>query len=297
MRRRLLLSAPLLALPLLRTARAAGAPLRVVATFSILADLVHQVGGDQVAVTSLVGPGADVHTFQPKPSDLNTLRTADVVVSNGLGLEGWLERLVKSSGFKGRRIVASTGIDTRTFKEDGKTVTDPHIWQDPKKARDMALTIAVGLAVADKANEDAYTTAVKAFREAVAAADKDIQAKIDAIPKEKREIITTHDAFGYYGARYGVVFRAAQGISTEAEPTARGMAKLAAQIRHDHVRAVFVEAMTSPRLAETLAREAGAIVGPPVFSDSLSPPGGPAATYLDMLRYNTAEFTKAMAAQ
>ena len=296
MRRRSFLAAPLLAAPF-GTASAAEDPLPVVATFSILADLVAQVGGGLVSVTALVGPGADVHAFQPRPSDVARLARAAVVVENGLGLEGWLSRLVRSSGFKGRVIVASAGIPVRTFQEDGRTVTDPHIWQDPARARRMVATIAAGLASADPAHADVYAARASDYEARIKRADDAITRAVAAVPKRKREIITSHDAFGYYGARYGIAFRAAQGISTEFEPTPRDLARLAAQIRRDHVRAVFLETMTDPRLVEALAREAGAIVGPAVYSDTLSAPGGPAGTYLDLLRYNTDAFTKAMAAQ
>ena len=269
----------------------------IVATFSILADMASRIGGDRVSVATLVGPGADAHTFQPRPSDLVRLKDAAVLVENGLGLEGWLARMVRSSGFKGRRITATDGIKPRTFQEGGRTVTDPHVWQDPRLARTMVATIAAGLAAADSANAAAYADRAGAFATEIGAADAEILRAIEAIPASKRKVITSHDAFGYYGARYGITFRAAQGISTESEPTARDLARLAAQIRRDGIKAVFVETMADPRLAAALARESGAIVGPPVYSDNLSPPRGPAATYLDMLRHNTAAFTAAMAAQ
>ncbi len=295
MRRRLLLSGSLLACaPRLVSAQGR---LSVVATFSILGDLAARVGGDRVAVASLVGPGADAHTFQPRPSDLLRLKDAAVLVENGLGLEGWMNRMARSAGFAGQRIVASAGVRPRSFQEGGKTVTDPHIWQDPRNAATMVAAIAAGLGKADPAGAPDYAARARAFAAEIAEADAAIERAMAAIPPDKRQVITSHDAFGYYGARYGIRFRAAQGLSTDAEPTPRDLARLAAQIRRDRIRAVFVETMADPRLAETLARESGAIVGPAVYSDSLSPPGGPAATYLDMLRHNTAAFAAAMAAQ
>ena len=283
--------ATLLATP----AAAQAAPLKVVATFSILADLVHQVGGPAVTIATLVGPGADAHVFQPRPSDLRTLGAAEVLVQNGLGFEGWMDRMAQSAGFHGRRITAAAAVARRTFQEAGRTVTDPHAWQDPRNAALMVDAIAQGLAAAAPAEADAVRARAQAYQARIAEADTAIQRAFDAIPPARRQIITTHDAFGYYGARYGITVRAAQGISTDAEPTPRDLARLVAQIRRDRIRTVFIETMTSPRLAETLAREAGATVGPPVFSDSLSPPGGPAPTYLDMLRHNTGAFTAAMA--
>ncbi len=297
MHRRQLFAAPITLSLFGPSARAASGPAPIVASFTILADMVRQVGGDQVDVTSLVGPGGDVHTFQPRPSDSFRLQAAAVVVENGLGLEGWLTRLVAASGFHGRRISAAKDISTRTFSEDGRTVTDPHVWQDPRRAVAMVATIADGLAAALPDAAAPIRGRAAAFTAAILQQDAAIETAIAAIPPAKRQVITSHDAFGYYGARYGIVFRAAQGISTEFEPTPRDLARLAAQIRRDHIRAIFVETMTDPRLAQALAREAGAIVGGQVYSDSLSSPDGPAPTYLDMLRHNTALLTEAMAKQ
>lgn len=277
-----------------QTAPAQATALQVVVSFTILGDLIHQVGGDHIAVTSLVGPDADVHTFQPRPSDLARLATAAVMVENGLGLEGWMTRLVASSGFHGRRVTAAAGLPTRTFTEDGRTTTDPHVWQDPRLAIRMVTTILAGLSAADPAHAAAYAANAAAFTDAIRKQDGAIEQAMAEIPRARRQIITSHDAFGYYAARYGITMRAAQGITTESEPTPRDLARLAAQIRRDNIRAVFVENMTDPRIANSLAREAGAIVGGKVYSDSLSPPDGPAPTYLAMLQHNTRLFTQAM---
>ena len=276
---------------------AAPVPVGVVASFSILADFAGRVGGDAVSVSSLVVADGDAHTFQPRPSDLGRLRSAGVIVENGLGLEAWLGRLVRSSGFRGQRIVASAGVGPRNFQEGGKTVTDPHCWQDPRNAARMVGTIAQGLAAADPARAESYRQRGDAFAAEILEQDAAIERIMAAIPAAKRQVITSHDAFGYYGARYGVVFRGVQGLNTDAEPTPRDLARLAAQIRRDRIRAVFVENMTDPRIAEVLAREAGAIIGGKVYSDSLSPPGGPAGSYLAMLRHNTALFAGAMSQQ
>ena len=293
MRRRLLLASPILAC--FRAARAAAAgPIPVVASFTILADLAQRVGGDRIVVTALVGPDRDVHAFQPRPSDLGRLKTAAAVVENGLLLEGWLGRAERSAGFRGRPIVASAGIATRTFKDGGMMVTDPHVWQDPRNAAQMAATIAEGLGAVDAAGAEGYRARAAALMAEIMQADAEIARAMAAIPAAKRRVITSHDAFGYYGARYGIEFRAPQGLSTEGEPTPKDLARLAGQIRREGIRAVFVENMTDPRVAAALAREAGAVVGGKVYSDSLSPPDGPAGTYLAMLRHNTTLFTAAM---
>jgi zinc/manganese transport system substrate-binding protein len=288
--RRALLAAPLLP----AAGLAQGQALPVVASFSILADLVRQVGGDAVAVSSLVPSDGDPHAFHPRPGDLNALRAAAVVVENGLGLEGWLARLVQASGFGGVRVLASAGVEPRRMQEGGRAVPDPHIWQDPRLVVGMVRQIAEGLAGADAARAGAYRLRAESYAAKIRLLDAQIEGRLASVPPGRRRVITTHDAFGYYGARYGVTFLAAQGISTEAEPAPRALARLAAQMRQEGIRTVFLENMTDPRIARAIAREAGGSVGAKVYSDSLSPPGGPAPTWLDMLRYNTDQFAGAM---
>ena len=275
----------------------AWAAMPVVASFSILGDIVKQVGGDAVAVTVLVPPGGDVHTYDPRPSDVLAIRAARVVVVNGLGLEGWMDRLVSGASGGAVRVVASTGVKPRSMSEGGRAVTDPHAWQDPRNAVIYADVIADALSRADPPDADLYRANADRFIAQVRETDAWIERTLSPIPPAQRRIITSHDAFGYYGARYGIAFRGVQGIDTESEPTPRDIATLAAQIRRDHIRVVFVENMTDPRFAAALAREAGAVVGPTVYSDSLSPPAGPAASYIAMLRYNTSAFAAALSAK
>ena len=275
-------------------ARAAGV-LRVVASFSILGDMTRQVGGDAVSVESLVGPDGDVHVYEPRPKDLRTLMAADVLVRNGLGLEGWMDRLTGAVDFKGKVVVAAAKVTPRTMKEAGGAIaTDPHAWQDPDNATLYVRAIADGLAAAEPGNEAAYRASAERYAARIAQTGTWIEATLGGIPADQRRIITTHDAFGYYGARYGVEFLSAEGISTEFEPSAKAIAALVAQIKREKVRAVFIENMTSPRMAQMLARETGAVLGGTVYSDALSPPGGPAATYLAMLHHNTTLFAAAM---
>jgi len=267
----------------------------VVSSFTILADFVRAIGADDVESASLVPPDGDPHEFQPRPAHLNRIRSATAVVENGLGLEGWLSRLVQASGFHGRRIVASDGITPRRMQEGGRSIPDPHVWQDPQLAAKMVRAIGEGLGAGDPGRAGAYGSRAEAYLDQLGQLDAEIAARIDAIPPPKRRIITAHDAFAYYGARYGITFLAPLGISTEAEPSPRALASLAAQIRREGVHTVFLENMTDPRLARALAREAGAQVGPKLYSDSLSPPDGPAPNYIDLIRYNTAQFVAAMA--
>jgi zinc/manganese transport system substrate-binding protein len=226
MRRRSLLAALSLA-PLAPLAAGAAQPLRVVASFSILGDLARQVGGDAVAVKTLVGPDGDVHVYEPRPKDLRTLMAAGVLVRNGLGLEGWMDRLTGAAGFTGKVVVAADKVTPRTMTEAGGAVaTDPHAWQDPRNAIRYVQAIETGLAAADPANGAMYHAAAGRYAARIAEADAWIEARFGSIPAAQRRIITTHDAFGYYGARYGIEFLSAEGISTEFEPSAKAIAAL-----------------------------------------------------------------------
>jgi zinc/manganese transport system substrate-binding protein len=294
MRRRLLLAALLSAAAAPRVRAATTLP--VVASFSILADMTTSIGGDLVRVTMLVPPDGDAHSYQPRPSDLRAMQAAAVLVENGLGLEGFMARMAKSSGFRGIRIVATQAVTPRRMREGAKTVTDPHAWQDPRNGVLYARNIAAGLIRALPEAADQLRARADAYVAEIEAADRFVTETLGAVPPDRRRIITSHDAFGYFAARYGIEMIGVQGLSTESEPSARDMARLVAQIRREHIRAVFVENMTDGRLAETLARESGAVVGGQVFSDALSPPGGPADTYVKMLRHNATLFAGAMLA-
>jgi zinc/manganese transport system substrate-binding protein len=294
MDRRLLLTAAGY-LPLGAKAAGVAKPLRVVASFSILADLVRQIGGDAVSVDSLVGPDGDVHVYDPRPRDLRVLMQAGLLVRNGLGLEGWMDRLTSAAGYQGAVVVAADKVMRRTLKVSGGAIaTDPHAWQDPRNALDYVQSITGGLAAADASNAATYRDSAARYDSEILQVDRWIEARLEAIVPERRRVITTHDAFGYYGDRYRIEFLAAEGISTDSEPSAKAIAALVEQIKREKVRAVFIENMTSPRMAQMLARETGAVLGGTVYSDALSPPDGPAATYLRMLRHNTTLFAAAM---
>ncbi|HET6609612.1 MAG TPA: zinc ABC transporter substrate-binding protein [Rhodopila sp.] len=271
------------------------ARLPVIATFSILGDMVATVGGSRVAVRTLVGPDQDVHIYEPTPKDLRDLVASAAVIENGLGLEGWMARLTGAAGFKGRIIQAAAQVTPRTMKEDsGAIATDPHAWQNPRNGVLYVQAIAAGLSAADPGHAAAYADAAQHYADAIRQVDARIEAAFAPIPPDQRRIITTHDAFGYYGARYGIEFLAAEGISTESEPSAKAIAALVQQIKREKIHAVFIENMTGDRMARMLARETGAVLGGTVYSDALSPPGGPAATYLTMLDHNTHLFAAAM---
>jgi zinc/manganese transport system substrate-binding protein len=271
--------------------------IKTVATISILGDLVRNVGGDRVEVTTLVGPDSDAHVYAPTPGDARQLAAADIVFVNGLGLEGWMTRLVAASGSKAPTIVVSKGITPRKMPDEdrpGRTATDPHAWQSIADAKIYVANIRDGLSTIDPAGKAAYQTNGQAYLATLDELETEVTTVLAPIPPGRRKIITSHDAFGYFGAAYSVTFIAPEGLSTDAEPSAKDVARIIAQIRKQKIPAVFLENITDPRLMEQIARETGAIVGGKLYSDALSRPDGPAGTYVDMMRHNVRELAKAL---
>jgi zinc/manganese transport system substrate-binding protein len=285
---------------------AAGAePKKVVATFSILGDITAQIGGDAVTVEVLVKADEDAHGFEPKPSDVRLLTSADLIVANGLGFEPWLAKAVKASGAKAPVVVASKGVkalkseahdDKHGHKHDHHDhgPDDPHAWQNALNVKIYATNIAEALAKRDPANAAQYRARAAAYHAELDKLDGEIKWAFAPIPKGRRVAVTNHDAFAYFGKAYGVTFHSPIGVSTEAEPSAADVATLIKQIRADRITAVFVENMDDPRLIDQIARETGAKVGPRLYSDALSGPTGPASTYLAMMRHNAKAFAAAM---
>lgn len=304
-RRLLLASAAALALV---TPAAAQEPLRVVATFSILGDIVSEIGGDRVAVTTLVGADGDAHVYQPTPADAQAVAAAGVIVANGLGFEGWMDRLIEASGTGATLITASEGVKPRAFEEeDGHEghdhsddhghdhgAADPHAWQNVTNIALYAANIERGLSAADPQGASIYAANAAAYTGALDALDADIRAAIAALPENRRTVVTTHDAFGYFEAAYGLHFESPQGVSTEAEASAQDVAALITQVRDQGIGAVFVENIADPRLLEQIATETGARIGGTLYSDALSGPDGPAGTYIGMMRHNLSQLTAAL---
>ncbi|HLY56567.1 MAG TPA: zinc ABC transporter substrate-binding protein [Stellaceae bacterium] len=273
------------------TAQADEPKLKVVASFSVLADLVRQVGGDDAEIASLVGPDGDAHVYQPTPADAQTIATARVVVVNGLGLDAWMDRLEHAAGFAGRSVVASEGIDPIVVGG----APDPHAWQDVVNAEAYARNIAGGLSAADPAHAAGYASRLQSLEARLADLDRWIRERIDAVPEDKRRVITSHDAFAYFGKAYGVTFRAPVGMSEDSEPSAAAVAALVRRIRTDGTKALFVENMTDPRLVRELADEAGVTPGGTLYADALSRPGDGGETYDAMMRHNATLLAEAMA--
>ena len=290
------------------------APLKVVASFSILGDMVRNVAGSNAEVTVLVGPDGDAHTFEPGPADASALADADVLVMNGLGFEPWMVRLAAASGTKAKYVTASFGINPRRLTEEEKALDhedgekghdengypaaahdfDPHAWQNLRNGMTYVQNIADALAEKDPDNALVYRANAESYITELKKLDGWVRNELSKLPQEKRKVITTHDAFGYFGDAYRIDFISPLGIGNTAEPSAEALARLIDQIRQEKIRALFIENMSDPRMMETIARETGAEDGGTLYSDALSKPDGHAPTYVAMFRHNVPALIAAM---
>lgn len=266
---------------------------KIVASFSILGDLVRQVGGDDIDVKVLVGPDGDAHVYQPTPTDAKAVASANLLIINGLGFEGWIERLSSSAGYRGQVVIASKGITPLTFLEDTHNA-DPHAWQNIANAKLYVTNIRDALASIDAAHATRYRANAEQYLKKLDALETWTRQTLDTVPQGKRRLITTHDAFQYFARAYGIEFIAPEGVSTESEASAADMAKLVDMIRSQTVRAVFLENISDPRLMRQLEKDAHAYIGGTLYSDALSAPGGPAPTYEALIRHNVTELTRGM---
>jgi zinc/manganese transport system substrate-binding protein len=293
--------------------------LPVVASFSILGDFVSNVGGDRVSVITLVGPDGDGHTFQPSPKDAKNVAAAKVVFVNGLGFEGWMPRLAKASGTKAPIVEVTKGVTSHQMAEEvgeehveehaheGKAhdeahekghdhgETDPHAWQSVGNAKVMVANVRDGLIAADPDGKSVYEANAAAYTAKLDELEREVKDGIAKIPDDKRRVITSHDAFGYFAEAYGLDFVAPQGVSTDAEASAKAVAKIITQIKAEKIPAVFMENISDPRLIKRISDETGAKIGGTVFSDALSKRNEGGATYIDMMRHNIREFVGALA--
>ena len=284
---------------------ASAEPLKVVASFSIIADFARNVGGDRIALTTLVGPGGDAHVYEPRPADAAAMAKADLVLVNGLHFEGFLQRLVDTSGSRAVVAELTRGVETIGMREEHAHEAeeeghedhagehahehgdiDPHAFQSVANAKVYVSNIVEAFCKADAGGCPTYRANGEAYGAKLDALEAEVREAVAVIPSEKRVIITSHDAFGYFAHAYGIRFLAPEGISTESEASAADVARLVRQVREDKASAIFMENVTNPRLIEQIARETGQKVGGTLYSDALSPPGGPAATYIDMMRHN-----------
>lgn len=285
---------------------AAAEPLKVVASFSVIGDFAKNVGGDRIELTTLVGPNGDAHVYEPKPQDAVAMAGADVVLVNGLHFEGFLQRLVEASATKASVVELTKGVEPLAISEDeheGEAhkaeqgdnhaeaghdhgAIDPHAFQSIANAKVYMKNIADAFCAADAAGCETYKANATVYTGQLDALETEVKAAVASIPADKRTVITSHDAFGYFAHEYGIVFLAPEGISTEAEASAADVARLIEQVRHDKASAIFVENITNQRLIEQIAGETGLKIGGTLYSDALSEADGPAGTYIDMMKNN-----------
>jgi zinc/manganese transport system substrate-binding protein len=276
--------------------------LKVVASFSILGDMVRNVGGERIELVTLVGPNGDAHVYSPTPADGRRLTEAKIVFTNGLKFEGWIDRLIKSSGTKAARVEAAKGVKPLKGEESGHGHghhhdhggSDPHAWQSIGNAKIYVANVRDALIAADAAGKEAYEANAGAYLKRLDELEAEVKSLVASIPAERRRIITSHDAFRYFEAAYGIDFVSPQGVSTESEASAKDVARIIQQIRREKIGAVFVENVSDARLMERIAKETGAKIGERVYSDALSEPNGPAGTYIDMMRHNIRAFSAAL---
>ena len=296
-------------------------PIQAVATFSVLGDMVSRIGGEHVAVTTLVGPDGDAHVYRPTPAAARAVSQAHILVVNGLDFEGWLDRLIAASDFGGVRVVATAGIEPVALETDQghgpvheedesaesrsgehhdhaheheHGAEDPHAWQSLRHAVTYVDNITEALAKADPGNAGTFFSNRADYVAEIEALDAELRATFDALPLDSRTIVTSHDAFRYFGHDYGLTFIAPQGVSTASEASAQDVARLIELIRDRGIRAIFPENVADPRLLKRIADETGAAVGGTLYPGTLSGPDGPAPTYLDMMRHNAKTLAQAL---
>jgi zinc/manganese transport system substrate-binding protein len=277
--------------------------LKLVASFSILADMAREIGGERVEVTSLVGPNADAHVYAPTPADAKAVSEAKLILVNGLKFEGWIDRLLRSSGTKAARVAATKGVNaikvagghSHGHGHSHAGEADPHAWQDVANAKIYAANIRDGLIAADPAGKAVYEANAARYIAALDALDAEIRAGFANIPQAERKIITGHDAFAYFSRAYGVRFISPKGVSTEAEASAKDVAQVIRQAKAEKVSAIFLENIANPALSEQIARETGAKMGGRLYSDALSEPSGIAGSYIAMMRHNAKTIAAALA--
>jgi zinc/manganese transport system substrate-binding protein len=265
-----------------RPASGGPAPIPVVVSFTVLGDLAGELGGDRVSVKSLVGPDSDAHVYEPTPADASAVASARVVVLNGLGFEGWISRLLDSAHSHAIIVTASNGVRVR----EANGHPDPHAWQDPGNARMYVTNIAAALVKAVPEDAAQIQTREQLYLKKLRDLDETLRRQFALIPAARRRVITSHDAFAYFGAAYGIEFLPVQGWTTESEPSAANIARLVVQARSQKITAVFLENISDPRMMRQLALDTGLTIGGRLHSDALGPPGDPAGTYLGMISSN-----------
>jgi zinc/manganese transport system substrate-binding protein len=286
-------------------ATAQDTPIPVVASFSILGDITQAIGGDRIRLVTLVQPGSDAHVYAPTPADAKAVSEARVVITNGLKFEGWMKRLMQSAASKATLVEAATGVKGRVEKDSHGHAAkdrhghdhgglDPHAWQSISNVKAYVANIRDALTAADPAGKGLYESNASRYLAELDAVEAEIRGAVAKLPPERRKVITSHDAFGYFEQAYGIQFIAPRGVSTEAEASAKDVARIIQQIRREKISAVFLENIADQRLMQQIARESGAVIGGTLFSDALSKTDGPAPTYIRMMRHNIKVISEAL---
>ena len=270
----------------------AGRPL-VVASASIFADMTAVIGGDLIEVRSIVPIGGDPHIYEPTPGDVQLVSRADLVLINGLTFEGWMNELIDNSGTRAETVTITAGIST-IASEEYVNSSDPHAWMTAKNGMTYVRNIRAALQRLDPDNADVYAFNAGIYLQQLADVDQAIFRAIDSIPAAQRILITSHDAFRYYGRYYGIRVEAALGTSTDAQVQTDDVNRLTRIIRESGVPAIFVESTINPKLIRQLATDNGVIIGGELLADSLAEPDEPGGTYLGMLTTNTATIVRAL---
>jgi ABC-type Zn uptake system ZnuABC Zn-binding protein ZnuA len=283
----------------------AAEPIAVVATFSVVGDMLANVGGDHVRITTIVGPDGDCELYQPTVADVAHVAAARAVFLNDLNeeFEPWLEPLLKQAEFHGAKIVVSRGVRTLTAEEEhpvsGRplpTAIDQHAWLDPRNGAVYVRNIAEALARLDAANAADYRARAADYTKQIQALDDWARKELAEVPAGKRRALSSHDSLQYIANAYGITLLSVVGWTNKAEPSAAELAKLARQVRSQRVKALFLDSITDPRAIQRIAAETGASIGGTMYADSLSPPGGAADSYLKMLQHDVATLKAGMLA-
>ena len=268
-------------------------PIKVVTSFSILHNLVQELGGEKVDIINLVAPNSDAHIYRPKPSDAIAIANADLVVLNGLGFEGWMARLIENNGSSAKQLIASNGVKELLIEGE----IDPHAWQSFENIKQYSHNITQTLIELKPQYSKQFNQLNKAYMQKVNALQQSLSQKLSSIPKDKRLVVTSHDAFNYLGKEFSISFIAPVGVNTDIEPTASDVAKLIDQIKSQNIKALFIENINNPRLLRQIASETKVVIGGSLYSDALSEINGPASTYLKMMEYNIISLVTALKTQ
>ena len=277
--------------------------IKVVATFSVIGDMVANVGGDRVDLVTLVGPAGDTELFKPSLADAKSVAEAKIVFMNDLNdeFEPWLEPLLKQVKFGGTKVVVSRGAKTYTSTEEraprnksAEEEIDQHAWLDPKNGIIYVRNITAALAKADLANAAGYRARADAYIKELQALDAWAKAEVAALPAPKRRVLASHDSLQYLARAYGITLLSINGWTNNSEPSAAELARLTQQIRQEGIHALFLDSITDPRAMQQVAKETGVSIGGTLYGDALSPPGGEADTYLKMIRHDVATLKAGM---